>query len=161
MVYAIIRKKYEPIKPTTKYMQSQWIIYAVIASAAIYIGYRYMCSESAILAPKVRPNIVAYYASWCPASRAFLPTWNKVQDMVALQGLNIHMNSLNCDGADNPDAVKVDVPNSVTVEPATCHAYGVTGYPTIILYNGGSEVKFTGERTPERLLSFIKSNCGF
>lgn len=142
-------------------MQSNWIIYAFLAAVAIYIGYRCMSPESSKNATQIRPNIVVYYATWCPASRAFLPIWEKARNMVLQQGLNIDMNALNCDGANNPDSVKVDVPDSVTVEPETVRAYGVTGYPTIILYNGGDEVHFTGDRTPENLVKFIRSTCGY
>jgi thiol-disulfide isomerase/thioredoxin len=141
-------------------MQSHCIIYAVIAVIALYVCHRYLYLETPPTKQEKRPNIVAYYASWCGASRAFLPVWAEVCDRIANENLQIDVNSLNCDGKDNPNAVKVDVPNSVTVEPATCSAYGVTGYPTIILYNGRtSEVQFEGSRTADKIIEFIKTNC--
>lgn len=136
-------------------MQSKFIIYAVLAGIAIYIAYRYSNAQNT---PKTRPNIVVYYATWCPASRAFLPVWEQVRKMTLQQSVDIDINALNCDGANNPNAVKVDVSDSVTIEPETSSAYGVNSYPTIIMYNGGNEVRFNGSRTPENLLSFIKAN---
>lgn len=141
-------------------MQSHCIVYAIIGGIVVYLLYRHLYPQSLLVKHGKRPNIVAYYASWCGASRGFLPVWSDVRARIINEGLQIDVNSLNCDGKDNPNAVKVDVPDSVTVEPAICSAYGVTGYPTIILYNGrASEVQFEGPRTSDKIIEFIKANC--
>jgi len=143
-------------------MEAHWLIYAILALGAVYMGYR-LCSGASGVS-KVggsRPNIVLYYASWCPASRAFLPAWKAVGQNIKALGWDIDMNSLNCDGANNPDSVEVDVDGAVTVEPAVCNAYGIDGYPSVILYNNGQEHHYEGARTPDKVITFIREKCGF
>lgn len=90
-----------------------------------------------------KDEIVLYYAMWCGYSRAFLPEWEKFEQLAGSQFPNLKVSRVRCEGG---------------MERA-CSEKGVDGYPTVILYKkDGSKRSFQDDRTMDKLVSFVKNN---
>lgn len=91
---------------------------------------------------KIKPTFVMFYADWCGHSRSALPEWKKLEDV--LRGSPIATLSLD-DASHKKDMVE----------------NGIKGYPTIRMYPEGypspNFVDYTGPRTVEAFMNFIKS----
>lgn len=79
-----------------------------------------------------RPVLVEFGADWCAPCRQIAPV---LEQLAAEHGERLRV-------------VKVDVDES----PVTSARYGVTGLPTLIVYDGGVVVKHIVGARPRRLL---------
>ena len=81
-----------------------------------------------------------FYTSWCGASKAFFPEWNKLKQM---QNNNLNMVMVDCDK-----------------EKDLCSANNITAYPTIVLQKNNEMVRYVdkGPRTAENVMSFVREN---
>jgi thiol-disulfide isomerase/thioredoxin len=137
-------------------MQTRWLISAVLGAGAAYLIYRHFRANRVPVSGQ-KSSLVLYHATWCPASREFMPVWNRLKAEIAQQALPVNLNDMVCDGDSNKEPSS---PDSIVVNPATCHAYGIKAYPTIILYHGDKEYIYEGDRNTIALTSFIKRHCG-
>jgi thiol-disulfide isomerase/thioredoxin len=85
-------------------------------------------------------TLYLFYTSWCGASKAFLPEWDKIARLK-----DIKMVAVDCDKDENQ-----------------CSANNITGYPTIMLKKSGVSQMLRyvdrGPRTAENVIAFIQSN---
>lgn len=81
-----------------------------------------------------------FYADWCPHCTKMKPTWNSLES----ENLGVSFEKVNC--TDNKNV------------PELAKTYNVSGYPTIIYVNGNNVQEYSGNRTKEDIISFIKSN---
>ncbi|KAL2211121.1 disulfide isomerase [Sarocladium strictum] len=84
---------------------------------------------------------VAFTAPWCGHCKKLAPTWEAVAATLS---------------SDNTIIGKVDVESGNN--KAMARKLGIGGYPTILWFPAGSNesVKYTGKRTEESLLEFVK-----
>lgn len=82
-------------------------------------------------------RITLYFSPTCSHCRAFEETWKKFK--VIAKNINVASDEINC------------VENGNLCQ-------NIQGYPTLILENGGKQIKFDENRTIENLTKFIKNN---
>jgi thiol-disulfide isomerase/thioredoxin len=95
-------------------------------------------------------QLVMFYADWCGHCNSMKPIWKEVSDEVEAKNNNetdeskkVKMLKVNC-GDDKPEHKDIR------------ETYGVSGFPTIKLFENGKETgEFKGERTKEGLLQFL------
>jgi thiol-disulfide isomerase/thioredoxin len=88
-------------------------------------------------------EITLYYATWCPLSMEFLPTWNEFRKIANAQHPSLRISEIKCEDGNE----------------RICHEKEVPGYPYIILENEGTKNIFEEyPRTLEKLLSFVNNN---
>ena len=80
-------------------------------------------------------KLLLFYAPWCGASKAFLPTWERLE------------NELNTEKYD----VDLDENKQIANE------YNIEFLPTVYLVNNGQATKYEGDRTYEDLVKFFNN----
>ena len=95
---------------------------------------------------EANPKLVLYYTAWCGHSRTFISGGWK--DFIE------HVKS-------TPDLkAKLNVEMiSCETDEQKCAAQGINGYPTIALFVGGKKIPYSGYRTKEALVDFVKPHC--
>ena len=86
-------------------------------------------------------SLVLFYADWCGPCKAFLPTWNYIQENVKHNDLNI-------------------VKFSCVEHEEQCKQISfIKGYPTVILLENKTNIihQYNGERTPNALIDFVNN----
>lgn len=101
---------------------------ALLVMAALILGL-YLYTQS------VKDRVIFFYHPSCGHCTAFKPAWEEIKRQISLPAKDI-----NCE--DDPDK---------------CTAYGIEGYPTIILEKGGKRKEFNDKRTVENVIKFIES----
>ena len=84
------------------------------------------------------PEVVLFYAMWCPHCKALMPEWNKLEKQ--MQGSNVDVKKVDCEK--NPEEAKKN---------------NVDGFPTILLFKDGKSVPYEGDRTADAIKDFISS----
>jgi len=88
------------------------------------------------------PTIINYNTDWCGYSRRLQPVWTEFTNKMKEVNPNIKVVDMKCDVDENKE---------------TCEKADIEGFPTIIYYKeDGTKKVFTGERTVESLLDFVK-----
>ena len=82
-----------------------------------------------------------FFADWCGYCKKFKPEWQKLTNM---SDLGVQFEEVDCTDSKNV--------------PALAKEYNVSGFPTLILANGGKNTTYEGERTANAIVSFIKNN---
>jgi len=80
---------------------------------------------------------VEFFAPWCGHCKKLAPIWEQLVKTLEEEKAGIKTVQVNCD-ANKP----------------TCKSYGVSGYPTLKLYQNGKEARYNGARTLEDLKKF-------
>lgn len=83
---------------------------------------------------------VLFYASWCPFSRSFRPSFSVVASLY-------------------PSIPHFAIEES-SVRPSILSKYGVHGFPTIFLLNSTMRVRYQGSRTLDSLVAFYSDITG-
>lgn len=83
---------------------------------------------------------VLFYASWCPFSRSFRPSFSVVSSLY-------------------PSIPHFAIEES-SVRPSILSKYGVHGFPTIFLLNSTMRVHYQGSRTLDSLVAFYSDVTG-
>ncbi|GAV63577.1 Thioredoxin domain-containing protein [Cephalotus follicularis] len=81
-----------------------------------------------------------FYASWCPFSRAFRPSFSILSSMY-------------------PSVPHFAIEES-SIKPSTLSKYGVHGFPTLFLLNSTMRVRYHGSRTLSSLVAFYSDVTG-
>ncbi|XP_027093353.2 5'-adenylylsulfate reductase-like 4 isoform X1 [Coffea arabica] len=84
--------------------------------------------------------ILLFYASWCPFSGTFRPTFSILASLF-------------------PSLPHFAIEESA-VKPSTLSKFGVHGFPTIFLLNSTLRVRYHGSRTRESLITFYEDVTG-
>jgi thioredoxin 1 len=85
------------------------------------------------------PSLILFYADWCGPCKAFLPTWNKLEEGIKHNDLNI-------------------VKFSCVEHKEKCDKIAfITSFPTVVLYDPSKKSinKFTGNREINTILDFV------
>ena len=77
-------------------------------------------------------RVILFYGDNCMHCQKFKPEWERIK-----QSGMINTQDYNC-----------------SKNPLACHAYGIQGYPTIMVENGFSRHEYSGERTLEGIVRF-------
>ena len=85
-----------------------------------------------------KPNMVLFYAPWCPHCKSMMGDWEKLRNRV---GNKVEVVKVNCDE-----------------QPEMAEKHDVKGFPTIILFKDGRKIHFEGSRNLENFMKFIKEN---
>lgn len=85
-----------------------------------------------------KPNMVLFYAPWCPHCKSMMGDWRKLRNRV---GPKMDIVDVNCDE-----------------KPEMAEKYNVNGFPTIILFKNGKKIHFEGPRKLQNFLEFVKEN---
>ncbi|GAB2290656.1 5'-adenylylsulfate reductase-like, variant 2 [Dionaea muscipula] len=83
---------------------------------------------------------ILFYASWCPFSRAFKPTFSTFSSLY-------------------PSIPHFAIEES-TIRPSILSKYGVHGFPTLFLLNSTMRIRYGGSRSFNSLLSFYSGVTG-
>lgn len=97
--------------------------------------------------PTGKANLYFFYTDWCGFSQKAMPEWEKLES--ALKDSPIF-------GTTEVRAVRVNAEE----DRKTALLYEVTGYPTILLESSQGITDFTGKRTSEGLLQFLRQTFG-
>lgn len=81
-------------------------------------------------------RVILFYSESCGHCQKFKPEWERIK-----QNGTMNTSEYNCGES-----------------PMSCNAYGIQGYPTIIVENGFSSHEYHGERTLEQILNFYNNN---
>lgn len=88
-------------------------------------------------------ELALYYTTWCGYSKAFAPEWQNLKEYVKTSVINLKLTEHDCDK-----------------EADLCEKYNVPGFPTIILHTtSGKSIHYSGDRTIEGILNFVKDNA--
>ena len=101
------------------------------------VGGRSVGERSVKLHPK-RPTVVLFHKPGCPACVNFMPTWEKAKSDLSKLAV-VQQFARNDEPVDN-----------------FMRFNNVASYPTIMLFNKGETQKFSGERTVDNLLAFVR-----
>ena len=85
-------------------------------------------------------KLLFFYADWCGHCTKFKPTWAALEN----EDLGVSMEKVNC--TDNKNV------------PELAKKYDVSGFPTLIYVHGDTHREYSGNRSKEDVISFIKSN---
>tara|TARA_X000000950_G_C13884000_1_gene648087 strand:- start:1252 stop:1680 length:429 start_codon:yes stop_codon:yes gene_type:complete len=80
-------------------------------------------------------KLLLFYAPWCGASKAFLPTWERLENELNTEKYDVDLNE-NKQIADE---------------------YNIEFLPTVYLVNNGQATKYEGDRTYEDLVKFFNN----
>lgn len=83
---------------------------------------------------------VLFYASWCPFSRTFRPTFSILSSLY-------------------PSIPHFAIEESA-IRPSILSKYGVHGFPTLFILNSTMRVRYHGSRTPGSLIAFYGDVAG-
>ena len=101
---------------------------AILVLAAIIVGL-WLYTKS------VKTRALFFYHPNCGHCTAFKSAWEQIKGLITMPAKDI-----NCE--DNPD---------------NCIAYGVEGYPTIMVEKNGRTTEFNDKRSVENVVKFIES----
>lgn len=102
-----------------------------------------LAGEKLDLSDTSRPTLVLFYASWCGHCKRLIPAWNTMA----------------------PTVSKTQLANIVAVEadthPNIMSEYGVSGYPTVIMFRGSKSKKepYKGDRSAESFIKFVSGEA--
>lgn len=82
-------------------------------------------------------QLLLFYAPWCGASKAFLPTWDKLKD-------NSEINTITYD---------VDLPENKEISDE----FKIEYLPTLYLVNEGKRTKYEGNRSYDDIVNFYNN----
>lgn len=80
-------------------------------------------------------GMIKFYQSWCGHCTKMKPDWDRLAEE---SHDSVFIADVNC--GDEEDL---------------CSENGITGYPTIKVYNNGEEEKYTGQRTFDHLMAYV------
>lgn len=114
------------------------IIAIMIASIvlALYFLVKTLCKPKEGFDTK--PTVEFFYAEWCGHCKKFMPTWDKVVEKMAGEA---EFKKLNSDDKDVKELMKM---------------HGVKGFPHVQKTVGSETTEFSGPRTEEALIKFVK-----
>lgn len=86
-------------------------------------------------------HFVKFFAPWCGHCQKLAPTWEELATYYKSNSL-VHISKIDC-----------------TQNTVTCGKYGVKGYPTLLLFEGGEPIdKYKGGRGLDALIQYVKDN---
>lgn len=81
-----------------------------------------------------------FFTHSCPHSQLFLPTWYRIKNRC-------------------PSNIKVDEINCLdSSKKYLCSNFDIKGVPTVIIVKGNQNIEYTGDRSEEDLIKFLKLN---
>ncbi|KAJ4881449.1 5'-adenylylsulfate reductase-like 4 [Raphanus sativus] len=81
-----------------------------------------------------------FYASWCPFSRSFTPTFDLISSLYS--------------------SIPHFAIKESSVKPSTLSKYGVHGFPTLLLMNSTMRARYRGTRMLDSLVAFYRDVTG-
>ena len=97
--------------------------------------------------PTGKANLYFFYTDWCGFSQKAMPEWEKLEAMVKQTPYF---------GKTEVRTVRVNAED----DRKTTMLYDVDGYPTILLEHSDGISDYTGKRTAEGLLQFLRQSFG-
>jgi thioredoxin-like negative regulator of GroEL len=96
-------------------------------------------SKTEITQSNNKDTLGVYYTEWCGYSRHFISDYNTMENDIKKI---VNVDLVDCDK-----------------EPEKCRKNKVQGFPTLILHKKDKDVAYTGNRSREDLLNFLKNNA--
>lgn len=128
-------------KNVKKVMNSKYLVLIVLALLiGGYLLYNW-CKTGKFEMFSGGSKLYFFFADWCGYCKKFKPEWQKLTNM---SDLGVQFEEVDCTDSKNV--------------PALAKEYNVSGFPTLILVNGGNNTTYEGERSANAIASFIKNN---
>lgn len=93
------------------------------------------------------PTIVLYFAKWCRYCTELMPEWEKFKDLASVSFPNVQVVSVNANEYSDHKQFRRLMPK-----------IKVIGYPTIVFLKNNTSVEFSGERTSDAFMEFVRNN---
>ncbi|SOV13825.1 protein disulfide isomerase [Plasmodium sp. gorilla clade G2] len=87
--------------------------------------------------------LVMFYAPWCGHCKRLIPEYNEAANILNEKKSEIKLASIDA-----------------TVENALAQEYGITGYPTLILFNKKNKINYGGGRTANSIVEWLLQMTG-
>lgn len=97
--------------------------------------------------PTGKANLYFFYTDWCGFSQKAMPEW---------ESLELALKETPYFGTTEVRAIRVNAEE----DRKTAMLYEVSAYPTILLEHSGGISDYSGKRTAEGLLQFLRSSFG-
>lgn len=123
------------------------IVFLLVIAFICYVLNRQSVVETPLSIPHMKPvpkrgDIVLYYTSWCGHSNMFMPEWTKFENIARVQFPQLRVRKIQCEDGNE----------------AICMQKGIQGYPTVVMYINDADIPFTGNRSADALVEFVKKN---
>lgn len=123
------------------------IVFILLIGVICYVLNRKPATESLFPLLTPRPlmkkgEIVLYYTSWCGHSNMFMPEWTKFENIARVQFPQLLVRKIQCEDGNE----------------AICMQKGIEGYPTVVFHINDVDIPFTGNRSADGLIEFVKKN---
>lgn len=86
------------------------------------------------------PWFIKFYAPWCGHCKALAPTWIELASQLRNQ---VNIGEVNCEAL-----------------PSLCSEFGITGFPTLKMFQQGEPINYSGSRSLSSLLEFANAHSG-
>lgn len=123
------------------------IILLLALAIIVFLVYTIWTGKPKQVVPKGEANLYFFYTDWCGWSKKAMPEWEKLE--ANLQETPVFGNT-------TVKAVRVNA----ETDQKTTELYEVEGYPTIKLETSSRLYEYSGPRTAEGLLAFLRQSFG-
>jgi len=116
------------------------IVLFLIAVGLIVCNSMYSNTSENFSSDCAKPTVVFYHASWCGFCKLFKPEFEKFENKIKNNGINVKIEQIEC--------------NEETKKECSF----LNGYPTVLFIKNNKIIPYDGERKAKELYNFVLKN---